>query len=176
MGLFGVSTWVRYPLPLFWAFPPLWEHAKWRCDTPPQEGYLSGTCAIPYENKANGCDTPLCDTISKGYCAIGGGISHWAAKRSPYSGKTPWFLLRRRRPVNLGRVRQTLSVPKNRNRRKSLRFQIAMCKIASSTAEIAEKSPENRREHRRKIAAISWGEEQKSRRFHVFKLAAFSGH
>ena len=28
----------------------------------------------------NACDTPLCDTISKGYCAIWGGISHWAAK------------------------------------------------------------------------------------------------
>ena len=40
---------------------------------PPQKGYLSDTGAIPYENKANGCDTPLCDTISKGYCAIGGG-------------------------------------------------------------------------------------------------------
>ena len=57
------------------------EHATWRCDTPPpQKGYLSDTCAIPYENKANGCDTPLCDTISKRYCAIRGGISHWAAK------------------------------------------------------------------------------------------------
>ena len=40
---------------------------------PPQRGYLSDTGAIPYENKANGCDTPLCDTISKGYCAIWGG-------------------------------------------------------------------------------------------------------
>ena len=53
---------------------------------PPQKGYLSDTGAIPYENKANGRDTSLCDTISKGYCAIwGGGISHWAAKlrRSP---------------------------------------------------------------------------------------------
>ena len=47
---------------------------------PPRKGYLSDTCAIPYENKANGCDTPLCDTISKGYCTIWGGISHWAAK------------------------------------------------------------------------------------------------
>ena len=47
---------------------------------PPQKGYLSDTCAIPYENKANGCDIPLCDTISKGYRAIWGGISHWAAK------------------------------------------------------------------------------------------------
>ena len=47
---------------------------------PPSKGYLSDTCAIPFENKANGCDIPLCDTISKGYCAIWGGISHWAAK------------------------------------------------------------------------------------------------
>ena len=46
---------------------------------PPQRGYFSDTCAIPYENKGNGCDTPLCDTILKGYCAIWGGISHWAA-------------------------------------------------------------------------------------------------
>ena len=47
---------------------------------PPQKGYLSDTCAIPYENKENASDTPLCDTISKGYCAIWGGILHWAAK------------------------------------------------------------------------------------------------
>ena len=46
--------------------------AKWRCDTPLQKGYLSDTCAIAYENKANGCDTPLCDTISKGYCGTWG--------------------------------------------------------------------------------------------------------
>ena len=67
----NIANWVRYPLP------------KWRCDTPPpppQKGHLSDTCAIPSENKANGCDTPLCDTISKGYCAIWGAISHWAAK------------------------------------------------------------------------------------------------
>ena len=51
---------------------------------PPPKGYLSDTSAIPYENKANGCDTPPCDTISKGYCAIWGGISHWAAKRGVF--------------------------------------------------------------------------------------------
>ena len=70
----NMANWARYPLPLSWAFsPPLGEHAKWRCDTPPpQKGYLSDTCAIPCENKANGCDTPLCDTISKRYCAISG--------------------------------------------------------------------------------------------------------
>ena len=82
-GVFGVSTWpigCDIPSPFSERFP-LGEHAKWRCDTPsPQKGYLSDTCAIPYENKASGCDTPLCDTISKGYCAIWGGILHWAAK------------------------------------------------------------------------------------------------
>ena len=60
------------PPPPFVSVSPLREHAKWRCDTPLQKGYLSDTCAIPYENKANGCDTPLCDTISKGYYAIWG--------------------------------------------------------------------------------------------------------
>ena len=65
------------PPPPFLSVSPPGEHPKWRCDTPPQKGYLSDTCAIPYENKANGCDTPLCDTISKRYCAIWGGISHW---------------------------------------------------------------------------------------------------
>ena len=81
-GVFGVSTWpigCDTPSPFSERFP-IGEHAKWRCDSPPQKGYLSDTCAIPYENKANGCDTPLCDTISKRYCAIWGGISHWAAK------------------------------------------------------------------------------------------------
>ena len=82
-GVFGVSTWpigCDTPSPFSECFP-LGEHAKWRCDTPPpSKGDLSDTCAIPYENKANGYETPLCDTISKGYCAIWGGISHWAAK------------------------------------------------------------------------------------------------
>ena len=86
------------PPPPFLSVFPLGEHAKWRCDTPPQKGYLSDTCAIPYENKANVCDTPLCDTISKGYCAIWGGISHWAAKvlvfgdEPSFCPNFPWFL------------------------------------------------------------------------------------
>ena len=51
---------------------------------PPLKRSISAILApIPYENKANWCDTPLCDTISKGYCAIWGGISHWAAKDIP---------------------------------------------------------------------------------------------
>ena len=43
----NMANWVRYTLPLFSALPP-WRAAKWRCDTPPQKGYLSDTCAIPY--------------------------------------------------------------------------------------------------------------------------------
>ena len=68
------------PPPDFLSVSPLESMRSGGAIPPPQKGYLSETCAIPYENKANGCDTPLCDTISKGYCAIWGGISHWAAK------------------------------------------------------------------------------------------------
>ena len=68
------------PPPPFLSVSPLESMRSGGAIPPPQKGYLSDTCAIPYENKANGCDTPLCDTISKGYCAIWGGISHWAAK------------------------------------------------------------------------------------------------
>ena len=84
-GVFGVSTWpigCDTPPPPFLSDSPLGEHAKWRCDTPPQKGYLSDTGAIPYENKANACDTSLCDTISKGYCAIWGGVSRIGPLRS----------------------------------------------------------------------------------------------
>ena len=48
------------PLPFFLSLFPFGEHAKWRCDTPPpQKGYLSDTCAIPYENKAQRLRYPL---------------------------------------------------------------------------------------------------------------------
>ena len=69
----NMANWVRYPLSLFWVFPP-WRtcEAEVRCP-PPQKGYLSDTGAIPYESKANGWDTPLCDTISKRKSRDGGG-------------------------------------------------------------------------------------------------------
>ena len=68
------------PPPPFLSVSPL-EYMRGRgAIPPPPKGYLSDTSAIPYENKTNGCDTPPCATISKGYCAIWGGISHWAAK------------------------------------------------------------------------------------------------
>ena len=69
------------PSPFSERFPP-WRacEVEVRYPPPPQKGYLSDTGAIPYETKANGCDTPLCDTISKGYCTIWGGISPWASQ------------------------------------------------------------------------------------------------
>ena len=66
--------------PPFLSVSPLESMRSGGAIPPPQKGYLGDTGAIPYKNKPNGCDTPLCDTISKGYCAIWGGISHWAAK------------------------------------------------------------------------------------------------
>ena len=81
---FGVSIWpigCDTPSPPFLSISPPWRACEVEVRyPPPQKGYLSDTCAIPYEKRQKGCDTPLCDTISKGYCAIWGGISHWAAK------------------------------------------------------------------------------------------------
>ena len=75
-GVFGVSTWpigCDTPFSLFSAFAP-WRacEVEVRYPPPPQKGYLSDTRAIPYKNKASGCDTPLCDTISKGHYATWG--------------------------------------------------------------------------------------------------------
>ena len=71
----NMTNWVRYPLPLFWAFPP-WKACEVEVRyPPPQKGHLSDTCTIPCENKAKACDTPLCDAISKRYYAITGLLS-----------------------------------------------------------------------------------------------------
>ena len=67
------------PPPPFLSVSPLESMRSGGAIPLPQKWYLSDTCAISYENKANGCDTPLCDTISKGYCAIGGGVSPYLA-------------------------------------------------------------------------------------------------
>ena len=85
-GVFGVSTWpigCDTPSPFSERFP-LGEHAKWRCDTLPPQGYLSDTCTIPYENKANGCDTPLCDTINLRFGGAWGGETSRAAQRGGF--------------------------------------------------------------------------------------------
>ena len=78
---FSVSTWpigCDTPSPFSERFP-LGEHAKWRCDTPPTKGYLSDTCAIPYDYKENACDDPPSAILSRkvlrdtmgGYLALG---------------------------------------------------------------------------------------------------------
>ena len=52
------------------------------------------------------------------------------------------------------------SQKKSQSQKNRLRFQITKCKIAGFTAEIAEKSPENHRKNRRKIAATLWCAEE----------------
>ena len=47
---------------------------------PPQKGISAILARYPLKTRQNACDTPLCDTISKRYWAIWGGISHWAAE------------------------------------------------------------------------------------------------
>ena len=49
--------------------------------TPPQKGYLSDTCAIPYESKAKRVRyPPLRYYLERVLHDMGGGILHWAAK------------------------------------------------------------------------------------------------
>ena len=60
------------PPPPFASVSPLTEHTKWRCDTPPQKGYLSDTCAIPYENKQMGSIPPSAILSRKGIARYGG--------------------------------------------------------------------------------------------------------
>ena len=80
-GVFCVSTCPTgcdTPSPFFDRFP-LGEHAK----CPHKRGISAMLARYPLKTRQNTCDTPLCDTISKGYCAIWGGISHWSAKWRP---------------------------------------------------------------------------------------------
>ena len=82
-GVFGVSTWpigCDTPSPFSERFP-VGEHAKWRCDSPPQKGYLSDTCAIPCnKKKAKSVRYPSAILSERVLRDMGGGISCWAAK------------------------------------------------------------------------------------------------
>ena len=95
-GVFGVSTWpigCNTPSPFSERFPP------WRaCEVevrypPPQKGYLSDTCVIPYENKSNGCDTPLryyLEQVLRDMVALG---RQGEAKEGMPSGTIPYMQL-----------------------------------------------------------------------------------
>ena len=60
------------PRPPFLSVSPLESMRSGGAIPPPQKGYLSDTCAIPYENKANGCDTPSAILSRKGIARYGG--------------------------------------------------------------------------------------------------------
>ena len=62
----------------------------------PRKGYLSNTCAIPHENKANGCGAPSAILSRKGIGRYGGGISHRAAKVVKSKGQSKRHLPQRR--------------------------------------------------------------------------------
>ena len=69
------------PPPRFLSVSPL-EHMRSRgaIPLPLKRGISAILPRYPMKTRQMGAITPLCDTISKGYCAIWGGISHWAAK------------------------------------------------------------------------------------------------
>ena len=68
------------PPPRFLSVSPLESMRSGGAIPPLKEGISAILARYPMKTRQTDCDTPLCDTISKGYCAIWGGISHWAAK------------------------------------------------------------------------------------------------
>ena len=89
----NMANWVRSPLPLFWAFPP-WRACEVEVRYPPPtkevcQRYFRDTL---WKQGKTRVISPLCDTISKGYCAIWRCISHRAAKISPCFQEIAGFL------------------------------------------------------------------------------------
>ena len=101
-GVFGVSTWPIGcdTLSPFSEHFPLGEHAKWRCDTPPQKGYLSDTCAIPYEKRQMGAIPPSAILSRKGIARYEQRILQKQGKEGRTGWKTahPSHLLRQNFP------------------------------------------------------------------------------
>ena len=62
------------PPPPFLSVSPLESMRSGGAIPAPQKGYLSDTCAIPYENKANGCDPPTA-MLSRRVLRDMGGVS-----------------------------------------------------------------------------------------------------
>ena len=74
-GVFGVSTWpigCDTPSP-FSGRCPIGEHAKWRCDTPPQKGGISAIPArYPMKTRQMGGIPPSAILSRKGIARYGG--------------------------------------------------------------------------------------------------------
>ena len=99
-GVFGVSNRVRYPLPPFLSVSPLESMRSAGAIPPPLKRGISAILAqYPMKTRQNACDTPLCDTISKRYCAIWGGTSHWAAKYGAQNDYTHFYCLGINSPI-----------------------------------------------------------------------------
>ena len=78
-GVFGVSTWpigCDTPSPFSERFPL--ESMRSGGAIPPLKRGISAILArYPMKTRQTGCDAPLCDTISKGYCANRGLSRTW---------------------------------------------------------------------------------------------------
>ena len=70
------------PPPPFLSVCPLESLQSGGAIPPPQKGYLSDTCARPYENKAKRVRYPPLRYYLERVLRDMGGISHWAAKRA----------------------------------------------------------------------------------------------
>ena len=71
------------PPPFLSGFPLEYKRSRGAIPPPPKKRGISAILArYPMKTRQMGAIPPLCDTISKGYCAIWGGISHWAAKHT----------------------------------------------------------------------------------------------
>ena len=75
--------------------PPLARYGVFAVYAPPHKRGISAILARCHmKTRQMGADTPLCDNISKRYCAIWGGISHWADR----------FFRERRRHININNL------------------------------------------------------------------------
>ena len=76
------------PPPSFLSVSPLESMRSGGAIPPLKRGISAILARYPTKTRQTGA-IHLCDTISKGYCAIWGGISHWAAKLLNEGVKTP---------------------------------------------------------------------------------------
>ena len=80
------------PPPPFLSVSPLESMRSGGAIPPLKRGISAILARYPMKTRQMGAIPPSCDTISKRYCAIWGGISHWAAKqRDESENDCPWL-------------------------------------------------------------------------------------